>query len=258
MADLVLQVGDSSNPEGYEDGDILCAFNDRRILHVHSEHACSPRKHPDRSPRVDGFLVRGTLFEDFCSLTCRYRFERISRREVRRVDIDTLAEEVFSDVPKLLDGKTQHINVQEWINRRLESRKHKIFGATGTEVWFGKSRIPSLASLDTLWVRIEAETLQLKADHTMYPLSNRELAIHLTLRHVDFDDAQRGQLTSLLYDKTDPENWVTVKKRANRMDYQSIWPTRVADIEDRSKIVDFRSETARTPSDVIIKTGGGR
>ncbi len=259
MAELVLKVGDSLNPKGYEDGDIMLAFNDRRILHVHSEHACSPRLHPDRSPREGGFrlLVRGTLFEDFSAITHRYRFERISRREVRRVDLITLDEEILSDVPRLLDGKTLHINVALWIERRLKSDRHKIFGTAGAEVWYSKSRKagPDLLSLDNLWLRIESETPQLKSEHTHYPMSPVLLAKHLHIAHEDFDNDKQIELTEPIMDETDPDptQWVTIKKRKNHIDYKKIWPSRNKDIKDKSKVVDLRSEVARTQADIKVK-----
>ena len=198
-------------------------------------------------------MVRGTLFEDWCKLTCIYRFERISRTEVRRIDLRTADEEIISDVPRVVDGKTLYTNVQMFIDRRLKSDRHKIFGTEGAEVFYWKSRTPDLASLDNLWLRIEAETPQLKADHTHYPMSPVHLAKHLAIAHEDFDDNQRVELTAPIMDETDPTNRVTIKKRMNRIDYKKIWPSLNKDIKDKSKIVDLRSEAPRTQADIKVK-----
>ncbi len=255
MAELLLQVG--AHPT-YEDGDILHCFTDRRILHVHSQMACSPRVHPDRAPRTGhatrGRLVRGSVFEDLRALMCKYRFERISRHEVRRTDLVTLNEEIFSNTPRTVDGRNQHIAVELFVNRRLAHDNHYIFGAPGAEVWYGLTKTPSLSELEDLWTRIEAETSDLRSAHTKYPLSPRERARHLPIAHEDVSEQQAANLVEPIHDnETDPDHPILLKKRQHGMDYAAIYPTKVTDITNPKKIVDLRDESPRTAVDIIDK-----
>ena len=256
MAELLLQVG--VHPT-YEDGDIIHCFTDRGILHVHSQIACSPRFHPDRAPRIGnatrGLLVRGSIFEDLSALKYKYRFERISKREVRRIDLVTLNEEIFSDVPRLVDGRNQHIHVEEWVTRHLNNDHHKIFGVESSAVWYGLTKIPSLVDLEDLWTRIEAETGELRSAHTKFPLTSRERARHLPIAYdEDVTEQQAADLGKPIYDnETDPDHPILIKKRQYGMDYAAIYPAKVTDINNEKKIVDLRDETQRTLTDVIDK-----
>ena len=78
MAELLLKVDDGSN---YEDGDVLCAFNRRRIRWCHAQHLTTIRYDVFNG---DGLRPVGSLAQKALELTKQYRFRRISRTEVRR------------------------------------------------------------------------------------------------------------------------------------------------------------------------------
>lgn len=269
MADAVLWIGAPAHPLGYEDGDIIQAFSERRILHVHTEHTCSPHLRPDLNPRTKGFLTPGTLAEDFKAASHKYLFERISVREVRRTDLATLEEAIFSDTPTEIDGQMQHIHVEEWIKRRLKHADHFLFGAEGAEYWYGGETTPQIPALDTIWQRIEAETQLLKANHSLWPLTNTERKLFLSVAFQPISDEVASLLMAPIHGDPEPvldEDGKPVldpdgepvmqtpllKKRANQIDWKAHYGER-PEFSDKTQIADVRDEPARTANDVIAK-----
>lgn len=87
MAELLLKVGDRSPADwDYKDGDVLCAFNRRRIRCVHAEHLCHVKA---AGFNGGGLRPANSLARDFREACCQYRNERVSRYEIDRVDIAT-------------------------------------------------------------------------------------------------------------------------------------------------------------------------
>ncbi|MEM8973618.1 MAG: hypothetical protein AAGD43_16285 [Pseudomonadota bacterium] len=255
MADIVLKVGAAS---GYEDCDVLCAFNDRRISQVHAEHIASPKLRPDLNPRIGsadrGFIVRGTLAEVMCSQVFRYRFERQSKTAVKRIDLITKQEVIIDGTPRIIDGKRQAMDVELFIKRRILKDNHGIFGNEANAVWYGKARIPGKANLSDVWDRIEDEAKLMRSDHTLFPLTERERAVHLPIAFADFDDATASAHVSPLVDETDPDNPVTIKKRSKLIEYPKIFADRSEKITDKSLIEDLRDQVGRTTEDLKTKT----
>lgn len=252
MAELVLQVG--PHPR-YEDGDILCAFNDRRVSEVHCAHICSPRLNPELNPRTKaGFLTPATLAEDMLAASHRYKFVRVSTLEVMRIDLDTLDEVVFSNKPRDIDGKAQAIDVPLFIARRLRSPDHGLFGAEGAEYWFGGERPPQMDALDVLWSRIEAETPLTKADHTLWPLTDTERKIFLPVAVEDHSDEQSSALVApLMTEAKDAESApVELKRRAVSVDWKAKFGER-PEILDKSAIADLRAEAAVLVTEAVAK-----
>lgn len=250
MADIVLKVGSAS---GYEDCDVLCAFNDRRISQVHAEHIASPKLRPDLNPRVGsadrGFIVRGTLTELLCSKMFRYRFERQSKTAAKRIDLITKEELIIDGTPRIIDGKLESMDVELFIKRRIMEDNHGIFGSEANAVWFGEARVPDKSNLSDVWDRIEDEAKLMRSDHTLYPLTDRERAVNLPISFADFDDEAASSYVSPLIDETG-----VVKKRASLIEYPKIFADRSEKINDRSLIEDLRDQVERTTSDLKTKT----
>ncbi len=98
ISELILKIGDQQTASGlgFEDGDVICAFNRRRIRQVHAEGIC----HVRRAPRNGSGLIRlDAVIRDWYEATHQYRNERVSRTEVLRTEIATGTQEVFSDKP---------------------------------------------------------------------------------------------------------------------------------------------------------------
>lgn len=252
MADLLLMT--RATPSGYEDGDILCAMSERRILCCHTEHVCHVRK----APRTSNHCDPGTLAEDFQKARYRVKLVRDGKHGLLKVDVDTdtVIEEAKIEGTKATWADGTHCHVNLFFSRRLKHvGKHRVFGSPGSEVYYDRPRTPDLAKLNAIWARIEAETLLLKADHTKWPFSRREKTAFLPLNFSALTDAEAADLAKPLLDETDPDNPVMVKKRASRIDYATLYASKKGDIQDITKEVDLRdgaSKVAAT-SDVTVK-----
>lgn len=233
-AQLVLMAG--GHPT-YQDGDVMCAFNRRRIRCVHAEQICHVKHLPFNS---DGLNDLDTLPEIFQKEVYQYKFERISATEVRRTDQNTLAEDVVSNTPALVDGKMQHMDVERFLQRRQAHPRHRIFGVAGSEVWYGGNIDPTWDKLTTIWQEIETRDGRLEADHLNWPATLRELSRFLIVSTNDFDDATAGVMAGPLVDETDPANPVVVSKRKTWIDWRNLRDAIEADVLDFGLQVDIR------------------
>jgi hypothetical protein len=181
VAEILLK----SVPSGaVKDGDIIAAINDRSILLTHATRICKQNAARMRN----GNLATGTLLHKFYEHTSEYRFERISKDEVRRVDIKTLDEVVFSKTPKLIDYLEQRIDVEIYLRHAKTANNLFIFGNEGSEIWYGGTKDYSLETLDKLWGGIETGSGLLKSDHQKWEYTPHEKRGFFAFSVDDFDD----------------------------------------------------------------------
>ena len=270
MAELALKIGDSS---GYEDGDIVEAFNRRRIRCVHAEHIC----HVKDAGTTNGGLRSDGLAREFREACCQYRFERVSKREVQRVEIrtgdvqrfsslDWVAEGVlvphgvdFDSLPRRFNEKLgryerlycscendagEYIDVEEYLAHQLRHPQHAIFGAPGREVWYGGRTDTSNGRLDIVWRAIEAQSEHREADYTLWPIGREEAKHCLFISVDDFGEDERRRMTASEYNGEGRDRRV-IRRRILHVDWRNL-PGLSAelkiDIADRSTPVDVRNE----------------
>ncbi len=240
MAGLALKVGAvSSNPQHYQDGDILAAFNRRRIRCVHAQHICHVK---NAGGGVGVHRILGHVSQDFFEKTLQYRFERVNRNQVRRVTLSTLDEVIIDSMPSLIDGKMQHMEVDEYIVRRLTHARHRIFGTTGGEVWYGGRTDVSHTSLDLVWEAIEAKTPHLETSFTEWPAGSQDLKSHLFVKIDEFTEDESSELVGGEFDNTDPTKSVLLRKRKRFIDWRDAFPVNFrADIDNKNIPFDGRS-----------------
>lgn len=244
MAELALKISDSND---YKDGDIIAAFSRRRIRCTHAQHICHVKNAGGgvRAPRDSSHVAK-----DFLEHTHQYRFERVSRTEVKRVTLATLDEVILDGTPKMIDGQMQHMAVQEFIERRLRHDRHAIFGTSALAVWYGGEKTFNHAKLDLVWNAIETKTVNREVDFDLWPVGAQDLKSHLFLPCDDFDESTEQELVESEIDETDPDNPVVVKKRRRKVIWQNLFPvnippiTNAADVTDRVKTVDVRRRSA--------------
>lgn len=227
MADLLVKVGAGAS---YEDGDILNGFNRRRIRCVHAEELCH-LKHEGYT--YYGLRDLNALARDLREACCQYRFERVSPTEVERVTIATGDRQLFSDIPVLIDGKWQAIDVGEFLKRRVRHPRHGIFGSPGAEIWYGGREDRSHAALDQVWTAIETKTprRESEAGFQKWPAGRQDLKSHLMLKVDEFDDSEGDTLTSSEVDETDPANPIVTRKRRFKVDIAGSLPLSAAQLE---------------------------
>ena len=178
-AELILKIGNSTD---FKDGDIIHAMNDRKILGVHAQHICHVKNF---GKKANGLRQSGTLLEDYLENTMQYRFERINTTQIKRTDIELGTFEIFGE-PK--------IYVQQYVDRRVKSPRHKMFGEKGSERWYGGDTKTTLIQINKVWDKIEAKTSNNRVDFKEFPFTDREQSGYLVITVDDMTNAEAGEL----------------------------------------------------------------
>lgn len=242
MADIILKIGSVGPDPAWQDGDCVCAFSDRRILCCHAEHICHPWKH---SRTRDGLRPDG-LPRQFHEITHQYRFERVSRTELKRVTIATGAEEILSGKP---NAAGEAIDVEEFVTRRMREKapdggpRLAMFGLPGAEVWYGGTIDVSPAKVSAVWDAIEAQTTNLRANHGLWPLGTLDKRHFLPLRLDAFDDATAEELHAAEVEMDPDGNEALLRRRKHRVQWRDVLSSvgvAEADVLDRNKETDGR------------------
>ena len=253
MAELVIKIGSvSPDPKHYQDGDILAAFNSRFIRCVHAQHICHVKQ---AGGGIGALRDNAHVARDWFEHTHQYRFERVSRTEIKRILLADLTEVIFDGMPKLVDGKMQHMDVELYVNRRMLHNGHKMFGTTGAEVWYGGRTDVSDAKLTLVWNAIETKTPHLEANFPLWPAGSKDLISHLFVTVDDFNEAEASDLVSSELDFTDPEDIRIVKKRRRHIVWRDVIETKeYAAIEDKTVSVDLRETITPLVREDIVQT----
>lgn len=173
--ELIVKVGNADGPQTtYRDGDVVQTFSSDRILLSNAENICNVNNFP-LNP-ITGLRDNDSLFMKFLELKNTYKFERVNSNDVRRTNIITGEEDILNTTP---NDQGEYMDVFQFISRRLKSHRHCIFGTSGAEIWYGKSR-PSV-DLDALWNDIETHTSQLKQNNMSWNFSPIEKRMFLVM-----------------------------------------------------------------------------
>jgi len=251
MAELLLKIDAGS---GYDDGDILCAFNERAILCCHAQHICHPWRNGLNS---HGLRLANSVVEDFFLLTHEYKFAVISATEIRRTNLATLAEDILSDTP---NAQGESIHVGEFVTRRMRSKapdggpQLAIFGERGSEYWFGGRIDFSAAKVNAVWNAIETRTANRRNQFTQWPLGQQDKKSHLAIPMNEFDDAESNNLVSSEIDGTDPDNPVTLRRRKHDVNWRSLLTqlqVNEADVRNKLLEVDPRGRPALNLATIV-------
>jgi hypothetical protein len=176
--ETVIKVGTTpGDPTSYRDGDVVCCFSDFSIHLCHAEMICHPRKF---SFNGDGLRERKTLLEKFTARSSLFRFTRVSTEVVQRENLSTSNSDLLTSEA---NSQGEYIDVGLYIQLRRQSSTHKIFGATGQEVWYGGVRRNS-ETVFGAWSDIENDTDYRQVDHFHWPLSDAEKRNFLPLNYV--------------------------------------------------------------------------
>ena len=218
--ELIVKVkSDGSNPY-YQDGDVVEAMSLDRIYLAHAEMIC----HPDNFGfNANGTRDLGTLLQKFQEATHIYKFERLNSNDVKRTNLLTSEEDTINTIPNA-NGET--IDVYQYISRRLKNSNHKIFGLSGSEVWYGKARTDFEVLLPVAWNHIETESDNLQDNHNNWPFTDLEkrhfICINTSGRNYDGDSFTRVELSGdtvttrsmpVLEDSEDDEQTMLAKRK---------------------------------------------
>lgn len=273
--ELIVKINSNPGDTSYKDGDVVQAFSQDRIYKCHAEEKCNVVNF-DLDP-VTGLRPNDSLLMKFLEKTNLYKFERVNSNEVLRTNLVTNAQDTLSTVANA-DG--ERINAYQYLSRRLKNPKHKIFGSSGREIWYGKSRTD--IDLDAIWNDIETHTDYLKSDHTSWPLTpvermhflpmnacmhghphdHNDLPGHAACMNCtcgcDLSECSEEQVEErnlpvvrVVNEGTEEQDSVLVAKRKFQVpywDFTSLLAINVDDVRDLSKEVDARKVNEERPA----------
>lgn len=120
MTELIVHIGDSPNPLGFKDGDVMHAHNDTYLLWQHTQRITDHRK--------EG----GGFFKPIDCMACKrleavseYKFQQISRTEIKRITLSNMSEEILTgpEFDVVIGGKDLYVTFPELILHRSYGRK---------------------------------------------------------------------------------------------------------------------------------------
>lgn len=195
MAELLLKIGDGS---GFEDGDVLCAFNRRRTRCVHAQHICHVKS---VGFNRDGCRPVDSLPFAFMERTHQFKFERVNSTQVVRTNLTTFSQDVLGPVA---NSEGERINVPEFIARRLQHANHAVFGTQGNEIWFGGNKDFSNPKLDLVWDAIQTRSAKRESDpeFQFWPMGRLDIRTHLAIRVDEFDDTEAEEFVKPMFERT--------------------------------------------------------
>ena len=94
--ELLLKVGSNGPDPEYQDGDVVCAFNERRILCCHAEMICHVQKVELNS---EGLNPEDCLTRWMLEQFSQFKFERVSDTEVKRTNTLTGSSDIIDSTP---------------------------------------------------------------------------------------------------------------------------------------------------------------
>ena len=191
--ELIVKIQSAGSIPSYQDGDVVQAMSLDRIYVAHAEMICNVSNF---GFNTNGTRDLNTLLEKFEQATKTYKFERLNSNDVRRTNLITSEEDILNTIPNA-DGEA--INVYQYISRRLKNPRHKIFGPSGGEVWYGKMRNDAPVFVPVAWNHIETESDNLKDNHNSWPFTDLEkrhfICINTSGRVYDGDSFTRVELS---------------------------------------------------------------
>jgi len=232
MTEIVLKVDPGA---GYVDGDIIEAFTDRQILHVHSEHLGDTRKFSFNGHGLNNITDLSKKIKD---VYFEYRFERVNKTQVKRINLTTLEEEIFGE---------PDIYVEQYIKYHTNSLglRHQIFGTRDNEIWYGGGQDFSDTNVNAVWNHIETDTVNVRTDEefTIYPIGVQDSKSHLLIPTTTFTDADAADL---ILPKTSG-NGDLLNKRKHHLTWQTMdeFIGNKTDIQNKNISVDYRKNSTK-------------
>lgn len=205
MAEIILKIGSS---QLWDDGDVVEAVNDKITSATHAEILADPRKEGFNS---SGLRPEG-LGKAYLECVYQYRFERVSKTEVTRTELNSLGLPIENSVEVF---GPESINVEEFVLRRYRNSNHKLFGTRGSEVWYGGATSNSQEVLDNVWDNVEYYTEKSRSanEFKYFPLGSVDKKHFLAVPMLDFEDEAINEKKEPLW--TTDENGLYLWKRTN-------------------------------------------
>ena len=269
MAELALKI---NNGGTYEDGDILCAFNRRRIRCDHAQRICFPKsKGPQRNwIRLNGvgLLNNDDVARDYEEATKEYRLDRLAISRCRSTRLSDRVVIEWESNRRFIyhDGRECQMDIAMYFRNKCRTlrspggRGQPVFGKPRREIIYDGRTTVTHATLDNVWNAIEAKTAERESDHTLWGAGSQELKSFFFVSVDDFDEAEAGDLVAPLtkvvpVSEENPEGIETVEQRKHKVSWEElpgISADTIAKIRDGAVTVDGRRKSTFARRDIIL------
>ena len=253
MAEFLVRITDAGPDPKSQDGDIICSFNKNRIEWCHVDMICNWTKESFNS---DGLRPIDCMADFYQSKRYKFKFQRISATEIKRITLSNMNEEVLGPTPNI-NGECIDVPLFLYGKKgRLKHPKHRIFGAKGNEYWYGGKTDFSLSCRDTIWAEIEARNKGARADSQKWPFGYREFKEFLIVPCDDFTDDEGADYESPIYDDPNKERPIVLKKRKWKIDWRNlpgVSSGTINKILDINITMDFRKFNAYDRSTICLE-----
>jgi len=167
--EILVKAGDGPSPTSYKDGDIVQAFSMDQIYFCHAQHVCHITNFDLDS--TSGLRVADPLLIKFLEKTHIYKFQRVNSNEVVRTNLQTGEQKTLSPT---IDQDGESIHAYDYLSNKLKSSRHKVFGSSGLEYWYGGAKKFHDLDINDIWNDIETHTYYLQSNHINWPLADIE------------------------------------------------------------------------------------
>ena len=188
MAEMLLATGiDKRSP--LKLGDIASVSSTRDVMAGNADRLCTE----SATVTSDGLRPADSLQDDWCRLTRRHCFRRVSRTEIEVIDLST--DQKVGTVNGTQPGPWGQMDVDAYVRRRLKHKRHAIFGTPNREYWYStKLQEITWKMLMRIWDAIEDRIGESRKKHRKRKLAPVEHRQFLPVGIVDLKQADVGLL----------------------------------------------------------------
>ena len=237
--ELLIKINSTEGDTSYKDGDIVQAFSYDRIHLTNAQVICNVDNFP--LDGITGLRSNDSLLMKYLERASLYRFERTGVNTAKKTNLLTLGEETVG---------AESIDVTAFLAKRLKSPRHKVFGSSGSEIWYGDSRELDIIAM---WNDIEAYSDNLKSENSNWPFTEIEKKHLLVLNSSGFKnnivtEVSSGTASDRQSSAVSGENMVA--KRQWQIPYWDLSETlgiNIDDIRNKDTTIDGRKPVSDRP-----------
>jgi hypothetical protein len=237
--ELLIKINSVEGDTSYKDGDIVQAFSYDRIHLTNAQVICNVNNFP--LDDVTGLRANDSLLMKYLERASLYRFERTGVDTVKKINLSTLGEEILG---------AESIDVSGFLKNRLKSPRHKVFGSSGSEIWYGDSRELDIISI---WNDIEAYSDNLKSENSNWPFTEIEKKHLLVLNSSGFKnnivtEVSSGTASDRQSSAVSGENMVAKRQwQIPYWDLSEVLGINIDDVRNKDFTLDGRKPVSERP-----------
>ena len=173
--ELLLQINSVSDSEtDFQDGDVIDAISLSRIRLTWAAFLCHPKNF---ELNTSGLRESGSACEQYLNAVSRYKFTRLNENTVSRLNFETGETQEFNDQA---DENGERIDASLYIGKITSHKHHKVFGTSGSEVWYSQTKAD--VNHNDVWDAVESSLQISRTDYSNWPFTPLERVLFLPVR----------------------------------------------------------------------------